>query len=249
VSISSPARRADADPQGRRRHPALLAVSHGTSSPTGQNDIASLLDAVREAAGGVHVAGGFVDVQQPDVAEAFDLLGPSEPAVVVPLLLSAGYHVHIDLARDLAEQDGREARLADALGPDDALVQVLASRLAESGLGPGDAVVLAAAGSSDHRAVRDCLEMGRRLAGTLARPVTVGFISAAVPRLASAIETTRRLHPGARVVVSSYLLASGAFADLAAAAGGDVTTEPLLAPGRRPPSQLVELVLERYRTA
>ncbi|HWU48016.1 MAG TPA: CbiX/SirB N-terminal domain-containing protein [Humibacter sp.] len=246
MSVASPVRRAG---PVRAERPALLALSHGTSSPTGQAAISALLQAVRAKSGGVPVAGGFVDVQQPDVAKSFALLEPGQDVVVVPLLLSAGYHVHVDIARELAEQGGRDARLAEALGPDDALVQVLASRLAERGLGPGDAVVLAAAGSSDHRAVRDCLEMGRRLAGTLARPVTVGFISAAVPRLASAIETTRRLHPGARVVVSSYLLASGSFADLAAAAGGDLTTEPLLAPGRRPPSQLVDLVLERYHTA
>jgi hypothetical protein len=45
------------------------------------------------------------------------------------------------------------------------------------------------------------------------------------------------------------LLAPGYFADLAAAAGGDVTTEPLLISGRRPPGQLVELVVERYLAA
>ena len=251
MTLTGPAadNRTDRDGQERGRRPALLAISHGTSSLDGQRAIGDLVRAVGETLGGVRVGNGFVDVQQPDVSFVLQRLAPHESAVVVPLLLSAGYHVHVDLANELAAAEGRDVSLAAALGPDDRLVQILASRVAERGLAPSDAIVLAAAGSSDHRAVRDCLEMGRRLATTLARPVTVGFISAAVPRLSSAIETTRRLHPKSRVIVSSYLLAPGFFADLAASAGGDVTTEPLLVAGRRAPQQLIDLVRERYLDA
>ncbi len=52
-----------------------------------------------------------------------------------------------------------------------------------------------------------------------------------------------------RVVVVSYLLAPGYFADLAAAAGGDVTTPPLLVDGDPVPSELVDVVIERYVAA
>jgi sirohydrochlorin ferrochelatase len=174
-------------------------------------------------------------------------LSPGRAAVVVPLLLSAGYHVHVDLAADAALAPGTV--VADALGPDDRLVEVLAARLADAGLESGDAVVLAAAGSSDARAVADCVEMAGRLGAVLGRPVSVGFISAALPRLADEIATTRQAHPGRRVVVASYLLAPGYFADLAAAAGGDVTSEPLLVAGGPVAEQLVEIVLERYAAA
>jgi sirohydrochlorin ferrochelatase len=229
--------------------PSLLAVSHGTNSLDGREAIARLIAEVATALPWVNVESSFVDVQQPDLIAGLDAIGDSAHGVVVPLLLSAGYHVHVDIARSLRGRRSESVRLAQALGPADALVQILASRLASAGLAPGDSVVLAAAGSSDHRAVRDCLEMGRRLGALLGRPVTVGFLSAAVPRLESAVETARQLHPGHRVVVGSYVLAPGYFADLAAAAGGDVTTEPLLISGRRPPGQLVELVVERYLAA
>jgi sirohydrochlorin ferrochelatase len=228
--------------------PGLVAVSHGTSSPLGQRAVASLVAAVRRAAPDLHVSGGFVDVQQPDVPTTLGALPPDRGAVTVPLLLSAGYHVHVDLKRALRNEE-RPTALAGALGPDERLVDVLVHRLGQSGLRRRDRVVLAVAGSSDPRALEDCHEMGRRLARRLGRPVTVGFISAANPRLPDAVERERALFPHARVVVSTYLLAPGYFADLAAAAGAEVTTAPLLDGHSDPHAQLVDLVLDRYEQA
>ena len=230
------------------RAAALVAASHGTSSADGRAAVAALVDAVRRAAPRVVVEDAFVDVQQPDVASVLDRLGDLPAAVVVPLLLSAGYHVHVDLAREVAQAAGAPV-LAAALGPDDRLVGVLAERLAEAGLRGDDRVVLAAAGSSDVRAVDDCRVVGRRLAARLGRPVAVGFLSAARPSLADAIARTRATHPVSRVLVSSYLLAPGYFHDLAVAAGGDVTTAPLLRADAAPPASLVGLVLDRYAEA
>lgn len=227
--------------------PALLAISHGTSSPSGQAAVATLVAAVASARPELAVLEGFVDVQQPDVPAVLGALPPARDAVIVPLLLSAGYHVHVDLADDAASAEG--AVVSAALGPDDRLVAVLARRLAEAGLRDTDVVVLAAAGSSDDRAVADCVETARRLGALIARPVTVGFISAALPRLADAVADVRAAHPGGRVVVASYLLAPGHFAELAAAAGGDVTSAPLLLAGADAPEELVALVLERYAAA
>jgi hypothetical protein len=51
------------------------------------------------------------------------------------------------------------------------------------------------------------------------------------------------------VVVASYLLAPGYFADLAAGAGGDITTDPLLVAGGPVAEELVDIVLERYAAA
>ncbi|WP_349897332.1 sirohydrochlorin chelatase [Parafrigoribacterium soli] len=226
-----------------REAPALVAVSHGTSSPAGQVAVAALVAAIGAARPNLAVSAGFVDVQQPDAPSALASLG-ARAAVVVPLLLSAGYHVHVDLAR----QSGG-ATVSKALGPDDRLAQILQARLVESGLRPGDRVVLACAGSRDHRAVDDCREMGARLSGLIGRPVRVGFLSAATPRLADAVETERSAASSARVVVSSYLLAPGYFAGLARATVADVTTAPLLLPHVAPPAVLVELVLHRYAEA
>ena len=210
--------------------PALLAVSHGTSSPSGQAAVAALVAAVSATRPDLAVREGFVDVQQPDVPSVLDTVPAGRTSVIVPLLLSAGYHVHVDLA---AAVDAADAVVGAALGPDERLVRLLARRLAEAGLAPGDVVVLAAAGSSDVRAVADCIETARRLGALLDRPVSVGFISAALPR----------------VVVSSYLLAPGYFAGLAARAGGDVTAPPLLMPDAPAPAELVEIVLDRYAAA
>lgn len=223
--------------------PSLLAISHGTSSETGQRAVASLVAAVDRARSDVPVAGGFVDVQQPDVAATLEA-NPG-PAAIVPLLLSAGYHVHVDLRRSIRDAPGTV--LAAALGPDDRLVAVLERRLVEAGLRRSDRVVLACAGSSDQRAVDDCLEMGSRLSRRVNRDVRVGFISAASPRLDDAVELERAR--GGRVVVATYLLAPGYFADLARSTTADVTTEPLLRAGDEPPRELVELVLDRYAGA
>lgn len=229
--------------------PALVAVSHGTSSRDGQRAVASLVAAVAQARPELQVRGGFVDVQQPDVAATLGAIDDGRAAVVIPLLLSAGYHVHVDLVRELGSRADRGTALTGALGPDDRLVAILHGRLRDSGLRPTDRVVLACAGSSDPRAVADCHEMGARLSARLGRPVRVGFISAASPRLDDAVATERAATPAARVVVSTYLLAPGYFADLAHATTADVTTPPLLLPGRPAPSGLVDIVLERYETA
>lgn len=256
--------------------PALLAVSHGTASAEGADAVAGLVAAVADRLDGrAAVAAGFVDVQQPDVPTCLGALGVDRPtgasAVLVPLLLSAGYHVHVDLADDVAaaRAAGGDVTLAGALGPDDRLVEVLARRLAEAGLQPDDLVVLAAAGSSDRRALVDCEATAAGLAERLGRPregVVLAYLSAAEPRLPDAVTQARAVvaqdaaraagvgaagvgAAGARVVVASYLLAPGYFADLAAAAGGDVTTSPLLVAGEPAPAELVDVVVERYAVA
>lgn len=227
----------------------LLAVSHGTSSPDGQRAVAALVDSVTRARPELDVGGGFVDVQQPDVAASLAALDPRGVVVVVPLLLSAGYHVHVDLREALAADDGHTTMLAAALGPDDRLVALLARRLREAGLRQDDRVVLAAAGSSDPRAVADCADMARRLGIVLRREVGVGFISAATPRLADAVIEARTQASGGRVVLASYLLAPGYFAALAHEAGADVVSAPLLVANRFPPAELVALVGDRYDDA
>ena len=157
------------------RPPALVAVSHGTSSVEGRAAVRALFDAVAAAAGerwgtdAPELRLCHVDVEQPDVPTSLATLPDEMPAVLVPLLLSAGYHVHVDLAEAAADTRaaGRPVAVADALGPDDRLVPVLRRRLAEAGARADDRVVLAAAGSSDARAVDACRDMADRLAAAL----------------------------------------------------------------------------------
>lgn len=227
---------------------ALAAISHGTSSPGGQAAVAALVAAVAAARSDLRVVGGFVDVQQPDVATTLECLPANAPVVVVPLLLSAGYHVHVDLRM---ETDGASmpTTVSAALGPDERLTDVLVERLGEVGYQPDDELILAAAGSSDERAIDDCRRAGTMLARRLGRPVEVAFISAASPRVDDAVRSARRRRPGARIVVSTYLLAPGYFDSLARAAGADIASESLLTAHHEPSEALVAVVLERYRAA
>lgn len=219
--------------------PTLIACSHGTSSPAGRAAIRALVDQVRALLPGVSVAEAFVDVQQPEIAEVVGRVAADGPAVVVPVLLSTGYHTRVDIARAVAAHPDVVA--TPALGPHDLLALVLESRLAESGASPGDAIVLAAAGSSDPAAEVDVRAMARLLERCIAAPVSVGFAAGAHPRIDVAVDAARAA--GAeRVIAASYVLAPGHFADVIARAGADVASSPLA-----PDVRVAALVAERYR--
>lgn len=222
----------------------LVALTHGEPSAANRAAILRLVDGVATARAGADVSIAFVDARHRDVATALAESVHDPQAIIVPLVLSAGFHVRTGLARGIDRLAGAGAALAAPLGPDDRLVELLAERLGPIGAGEVS-IVLAAAGSNDPRAVRECFETARRLGARLGRPVTVGFIAAAIPRLPDAIEMLRAVHPRTRVIVAAYLLAPGTFYDAAALAGGDVVTDPLMVPDAPAPAQLVDLVLER----
>ena len=227
---------------------SLVAASHGTDDRAGQRAVASLVRAVRDARPDLAVSDAFVDVQEPDVREVLTGIRHDQEVTIVPLLLSAGYHVKVDLAEAAANAAPHSVGVTSALGPDARLVAVLARRLREAGLRDDDRIVLAAAGSSDPSAVADCHAMGHLLAAHLRRPVAVSFISAAEPRVTGAVASVRASGPG-RVVVASYLLAPGYFATLAASAGADLTSAPLLVDGDEPPRELVDIVVQLFDEA
>ena len=225
--------------------PVLIACAHGTRSPTGRRLIAELALSAREQRPGLVTTAAFVDVQPPTVVDVVaGLAAEGRPAVVVPLLLSGGYHVHVDIAGAVADAEGTVA--ARPLGPDPRLVAVLLDRLVEAGADPRDpltAVVLAAAGSSDPRSVADVENTAGLLQRSWAGPVTTGYGSAAQPTVTDAVIAARR--GGAEhVVVAAYLLAPGHFHDRLAGAGADVVTAPLL-----PDDRIAAVLLDRYDAA
>lgn len=222
--------------------PVLVAVAHGTSSASGRSAIGGLVAAVAARRPDLTVRAAFVDVQPPGPAAVLSSLDDAVPARLVPLLLSAGYHVYVDLAEAASAVPG--TTVAAALGPDDRLAGLLLRRLLAAGLRDDDVVVLGAAGSSQASAVADCERVAAALGALLGRPVIAGYLSAAEPRLAEVV-AARRL-PGRRVLVATYLLAPGFFAQLAARSGADVVTGPLLLPHEAAPEELVDVVLERY---
>ncbi len=222
--------------------PVLVACSHGTDDPTGRDVVAGIVDGVRALRPGLDVRSAFVDVQEPAVGRVVErVVAEGRTAVVVPLLLSAGYHVHVDIA---AAVTGRPAVAAGALGPDVRLVGCLVDRLRDSGAGPGDAVVLAAAGSSDPRAVEDVEVMVDLLREAWPHgPVLAAYGSAARPRVPDAVAQLRAA--GApRVVVATYLLAPGWFRSRLDEAGADIVTAALA-----PDVRVLDVVLDRYDAA
>ena len=222
--------------------PVLIACAHGTRDPEGRATVRALVEDVRGAQPGCEVREAFVDVETPRVGDVLaDALAPGgATAVVVPLLLSPGYHVHVDIAEAVAVH-GARAAAAEPLGADPRVAEVLLRRLAEVGTAPGDAVVVAAAGSSDARSHRAVEAVAARVATSHPGPVSVGYGSAAAPNVGSAVTAARSAGAG-RVVVASYLLAPGHFLGRLAASGADVVTAPLA-----PHPLLVAAVLARYR--
>lgn len=235
--------------------PVLVGTSHGTDDAAGQAAVRALLDGVRAARPGLDVREAFVDVQQPEVGEVLaGAVADAGSAVVVPLLLSTGYHVRHDIAQAVAAHDGA-AVAADPLGPDPRLVDLLADRLSAiddgAGLRADDAVVLAAAGSTVAAAAVAVEEVASGLAERLGRPVTPSYGAGADPRVPAAVAAVRQAgtaDSGPRVVVASYLLAPGYFHDRVLEAGADVVSAPL-APSDKTDDRLVRIVLDRYDAA
>jgi sirohydrochlorin ferrochelatase len=180
-----------------------------------------------------------VELAEPDIRTALAAVPAGRRVVAVPLLLSSGYHDRVDIPAALAavRPDAVRARV---LGPDPLLAGALADRLAAAGRRPGDAVVLAAAGSADPDAVAAVHAQAELLARLLDAPVTAAFGSAAEPDVRTAVAAAR---PG-RVAIAPYLLAPGFFADRLAEAGADVVAEPL---GAHP--AVVTLAVRRYLEA
>lgn len=235
---------------GARRWPALVLVAHGTRSPRGVEMIAALAESVSRTVPTVRTA--FVDVLGPSPAEVLGDLG-GRPAVVVPAFLASGYHVHVDVPSEVraggyrivdAAFESATAVVTPAIGPHPELAGIMALRLRTAGWRPGDAVVFAAAGSSDPNARNDVDHAAALLGARLGLPVDVGYIATGVPGVAAAVADQRRRTPSRRVFIASYLLAHGLFQHTLHDTAADGVADPI---GVHP--AVVRLIADRYRTA
>ncbi|MFL6090381.1 MAG: sirohydrochlorin chelatase [Aeromicrobium sp.] len=230
-------------------HPALVAVSHGTADPRGQGAIRRLVEAVQDRLPQVEVVQAFVDIEDPDLPAV--LASVHGPATVLPLLLGAGFHVHVDIATAVNERvaSGQPTATSATLGPDAGITGLLADRLDQAGLTSADAVVLAVAGSSDVRARLASDRAASMLAARLRRRVRVGHLGGSGRALEDVLAEARAsLEPGGRVVAANYLLAPGQFASRLEASSADVVTAPLSS-GVRVDARLVDIVVQRFWSA
>lgn len=216
----------------------LIATSHGTAVPAARTSITALVEAVREASPHLDVREAFVDVQEPPVARVVDAIDGL--AVVVPLLLAPGFHVHVDVQRAV---DRPSAVASRTLGPDGRLTKVLLDRLGRAGATTDDVIVLGAAGSTDVRARRSIDAAARMLGSAWGSPVPVGHVGGTGTPIDEIVRDVSRA--GRRVVVASYLMAPGYFYDRLLACGADVVTRPLL-DGLEVDPGMVSLVLDRF---
>lgn len=234
--------------------PVLVVCAHGSRSATARTTLRDFVADLADARPGVTVRAAYVDLELPNPQDVMaDLAGAR--AVLVPVLLTAGYHVRVDLRR-VADRHPSVA-LAAPLSPHPRVVDLLVDRLTEAGGIPAtsaDRVLVVSAGSSDRAAIGACHEVTGMLGDRLGVTAESAFMTAAAPDVATAVtaaSTGRR--PGGRVLVALHLLVPGHFAALARHqamhGGADLVGEPLLASGRGANPALVEVVLERYDRA
>ncbi|MCC3654229.1 sirohydrochlorin chelatase [Streptomyces sp. S07_1.15] len=263
------------------RSPVLVAVAHGSRDPEALRTVTELLDRVRALRPGLSVRLGHIELNEPllpeTLAETEAALRTGHPAapgagpgpgpgtgdrgaaahgaVLVPLLLSRGYHVKHDIPRILADSaPALRAVVAAPLGPHPLLAEALHARLTEAagdprgpegGLDGYDGVVLAAAGSRDPDGARDTGRTARLLGARLGGvPVLPAYASAADPTVPEAVRELRA-RGCRRVAVASYFTAPGRFATLCAQAAPDgLAAAPLGAH-----TAMARLVLHRYDEA
>jgi sirohydrochlorin ferrochelatase len=215
----------------------LVLAAHGTRDPAGIAEIDAMAAAVGARLPGVAIEVGYVDVLEPTLVAVLSGVSADGLVIVVPLFLTAGYHVRVDVPAAVAASPHHDVRVTPALGPDPALVGVAAARLQAAGVRPHDAVVLAAAGSADPRAIAEAHTAARQLGAP------VGFIASGSPPVASVVRTLR--DRGAHTVaVASWLLAPGWFHSQLATVGANTVAPPL---GAHP--AVIDLIVRRYLAA
>lgn len=234
--------------------PALIALAHGSRDPRSARTVREIVATTKQLRPDLKIEVAFLDHVKPDIHTVVDRLmakGYTE-VVVVPLLVTSAFHARVDVPQVVQQvaiaRPEVAIRVADVIGTDAALLTILDARLRESlksaRVRELDALVLAAAGSSDARANASVSRLARLWAAQHKLPTSVAFASAAPPSTGEAVRDWRR--QGRRhVAVGSLFIAPGMLpdraAELALEAGAVAVSAPLGAHG-----ELGRLILARY---
>ncbi|GAA1301761.1 sirohydrochlorin chelatase [Pseudonocardia xinjiangensis] len=245
--------------------PPVLLVGHGTVDATGVAEFVAFTDRVRRvlAAENVDVDGGFIELSQPTVHEAWTALsGRGHTALAaVPMVLVAAGHAKGDipaaLQREVVRDRATSYVLGRPLGPHPVLQHLLDQRVTAAlrgDPGAGTAVLLVGRGSTDPDANAEVCKVARLLQE--GRPydfVEPAFVSLARPDVTAGLARCRAL--GARrVVVAPYFLFDGVLprrvVDQATAFGAEHPDVDVRIAGYLGDcDELAGLVVERYREA
>ncbi|QCW51055.1 sirohydrochlorin chelatase [Nocardioides dongxiaopingii] len=245
--------------------PALVALAHASRDSRTTKAVAALVDEVRSQRPDLRVERAFLDADspagstarwvRPEFQAVVDRLVKAghDEVVVVPLVLSDGSGSEVPGVADAvhaatARHPGLQVRVSADLGLEACFLEVLDERLREalrsSRIRELDALVLAAAGSTDPLANQSVARLAR-LWGTHHRlPVTAAYAGSAPPATGEAVRAFRaegRRH----IAVASLFLTPGVLTDraceLAVEAGAVAVSAPL---GAHP--EIARVVLARY---
>ena len=233
--------------------PALVALAHGSRDPRSAASITALVEEVRSMRPDLKIERAFLDLSKPSLDTTIDRLSRKhEEIVVVPLLLTEAYHAKVDVPSAIAAAQARHPevriRATPILGLEARFLEVLDLRMREALKAARarelDALVLAAAGSSDPLANQSVARLARLWGSHHKLPVTAAFASTAPPATGEAVRAFRK--EGRRhIAVASLFLAPGFLpdraAELALEAGAVAVSDPL---GAHP--EIARTVLARY---
>ena len=234
--------------------PALVALAHGSRDPRSAETIKALVDEVRAMRPDLRIETAFLDLCKPNFQTVVDRLVRAgfDEIVVVPLLLTEAYHAKVDVPAAVNEaterHPGLRIRATHVLGLEPVFLEVLDRRLRaalkDARVRELDALVLAAAGSSDHLANQAVTRLARLWGAKHRLPTVAAYASAAPPATGEAVRQFRaegRRH----IAVGSLFLAPGTLpdraAELAVEAGAVAVSEPL---GADP--EVARTILARY---
>jgi sirohydrochlorin ferrochelatase len=234
--------------------PALVALAHGSRDPRSAQTIKALVDEVKAMRPDLRVEPAFLELSRPSFDTVVDRLVKAgyDEIVVVPLLLTRAYHAKVDVPEAVAAAGAGHPHLriraTDVLGLEPVFLEVLDRRLRaalkEARVRELDALVLAAAGSSDALANQAVTRLARLWGSTHRLPTLAAYASAAPPATGEAVRQFRaegRRH----IAVGSLFLAPGTLpdraAELALEAGAVAVSAPL---GADP--EVARIVLARY---
>ena len=233
--------------------PALVALAHGSRDPRSAATINALVAEVRSLRPDLKIERAFLDLAKPSLDTTIDRLARKhDEIVVVPLLLTEAFHAKVDVPSAVAAAAARrpdvQIRATPILGLEARFLEVLDLRMREALRSARarelDALVLAAAGSSDPLANQSVARLARLWGAHHKLPVTAAFASSSPPATGEAVRAFRK--EGRRhVAVASLFQAPGFLperaAELALEAGAVAVSEPL---GAHP--EIARTVLARY---
>lgn len=221
----------------------LVLTAHGSADPRSAVVTHAVAEEIRRLRPNLDVRVAFCERSEPNLVDV--LAGLEGPGVVTPLLLASAFHARVDIPAMIAESGREDVLVADTLGEDPRLIEVLGERLAETGVAqPGTGVLIVAVGSSHAAANAATATLADSLPGEWA-DVRVVYATTE-PSVADGIAALRER--GARhIAIAPWFIAPGRITDRVAALAdthGVAMAEPL---GAHP--LLAATVLDRFDLA